>query len=100
MNAWPKYPLIYEINTWVWLGELARKATRQYTLASVPDSEWDQMASFGFDAVWLMGVSISGMERIGVVFVQPVITIEEEKLLTPQHAGNSLAHHIGNILTH
>ncbi|AKH37991.1 MULTISPECIES: alpha-amylase family glycosyl hydrolase [Nitrosomonas] len=56
MNAWPKYPLIYEINTWVWLGELTREATRQYTLASVPDSEWDQIASLGFDAVWLMGV--------------------------------------------
>jgi hypothetical protein len=56
MNAWPKYPLIYEINTWVWLGELACKSARQYTLASVPDSEWDQIASLGFDAVWLMGV--------------------------------------------
>ncbi|SDZ10400.1 alpha-amylase family glycosyl hydrolase [Nitrosomonas sp. Nm33] len=56
MNDWSKYPLIYEINTWVWLGELGRNAARQHTLASVPDSEWDQIAALGFDAVWLMGV--------------------------------------------
>lgn len=24
MNAWRKYPVIYEINAWVWLGELSR----------------------------------------------------------------------------
>lgn len=56
MNPWSKYPLIYEINTWVWLGEMSRKAARQHTLASVPDSEWDQLAALGFDAIWLMGV--------------------------------------------
>jgi hypothetical protein len=56
MRPWPKYPLIYEINTWVWLNELSRKAARPLTLASVPDEEWDRIASLGFDAVWLMGV--------------------------------------------
>jgi hypothetical protein len=25
MQSWPKYPLIYEINTWVWLRELGEK---------------------------------------------------------------------------
>jgi hypothetical protein len=25
MKSWPKHPVIYEINTWVWLGELAQK---------------------------------------------------------------------------
>ena len=28
MTAWPKYPMIYEINTWVWLRELSRKYGR------------------------------------------------------------------------
>ncbi len=45
-------------------------------------------------------ISKSGMERIGVVLVQPVVTIEEEKLLAPQHAGESLAHHVGRVFTH
>ncbi|MEW6360212.1 MAG: alpha-amylase family glycosyl hydrolase [Planctomycetota bacterium] len=56
MRAWPKHPLIYEINTWVWLDELSRKAAHPLTLASLPDEEWDRIASLGFDAVWLMGV--------------------------------------------
>lgn len=56
MGPWPKYPLIYEINSWVWLDELSRGAGRRVTLASVPDSEWDSIAALGFDAVWLMGV--------------------------------------------
>ncbi len=25
MSPWPSYPVIYEINTWVWLGGLSRK---------------------------------------------------------------------------
>lgn len=51
-----KHPLIYEINTWVWLDELSRKEGRFLTLASVPDTEWDRIASLGFNAVWLMGI--------------------------------------------
>jgi hypothetical protein len=33
------------------------------------------------------GIVISGMERVGVVLVQPVVTVEEEELLAPEHAG-------------
>src|SRR5262245_60254114 len=56
MTQWPAHPSLYEINTWVWLDELSRKAGRTLTLASVPDTEWDPIAALGFDAVWLMGV--------------------------------------------
>ena len=56
MRALPKHPLLYEINTWVWLDELSREAGRALTLATVPAREWDRVASLGFDAVWLMGV--------------------------------------------
>ena len=56
MKPWPKYPLIYEINTWVWLREVGQKYQRPITLASVPSEEWDALAVFGFDAVWFMGV--------------------------------------------
>src|ERR1700754_4666346 len=47
---------IYEINTWVWLSDLSRKANTEIDLASVPAAEWDRIAQYGFDAVWLMGV--------------------------------------------
>ena len=56
MNTWPKYPVIYEINTWVWLGELSRKCGKSVDLATVPEQEWDALATQGFDAVWFMGV--------------------------------------------
>ena len=56
MPVLPKQPLIYEINTWVWLAELSRKHKSPITLSNVPNEEWAAIASFGFDAVWLMGV--------------------------------------------
>jgi hypothetical protein len=54
--TWPKYPLIYEINTAVWLNELSRKHHRSISLANIPPKEWDAVAELGMDVVWLMGV--------------------------------------------
>ena len=54
--VWPAHPLIYEINTWVWLRRLSRKYQRQITLSNVPAAELAELAAWGFDAVWLMGV--------------------------------------------
>ena len=56
MKTWTLHPLIYEINTWVWLRDLTRKYALPVTLATVPEAEWDALAGYGFDAVWLMGV--------------------------------------------
>ena len=56
MPSWPKHPVVYEINTWVWLHELSVAAGRRVTLASVPAGEWDALATLGADAAWLMGV--------------------------------------------
>ncbi len=56
MISWPQHPVLYEINTWVWLGELGCQLGRPVTLATVPPEEWDRIAAGGFDAVWFMGV--------------------------------------------
>ena len=56
MDKWPAHPVIYEINTWVWLHELSRRYQTPITLANVPDAEWDALTSCSPDAVWLMGV--------------------------------------------
>jgi glycosidase len=56
MNSWPKHPVIYEINTWAWLGEMSRRSQRPVNLATVPSEEWNAIAALGFDAVWFMGV--------------------------------------------
>lgn len=55
-SKWPRYPIVYEINTWVWLSDLSRKYGRQINLSSVPSAEWDAISDYGFNAVWLMGV--------------------------------------------
>jgi hypothetical protein len=65
MTGWPGRPVIYEINTAVWLGDLSRAAGRPVTLADVPESAWDEVTPGGIDAVWLMGVwerSPAGLE--------------------------------------
>jgi hypothetical protein len=54
MNPWPKYPVIYLINTWVWLQELGKNKKSPVTLANVPKKEWDAIADLNVDAVWFM----------------------------------------------
>ncbi len=56
MIPWTKNPLIYEINTWVWLTDMSKKYGRSVTLGNVPDAEWNVIARLKTDAVWLMGV--------------------------------------------
>jgi hypothetical protein len=56
MACFPRYPTIYEINTWVWLRDLSEKYKTAVDLGCVPAEEWDAIGRFGFDAVWLMGV--------------------------------------------
>jgi glycosidase len=51
-----KHPHLYEINTWLWLDELSKRAGRRITLGEIPENEWDRLAALGFDLVWLMGV--------------------------------------------
>src|SRR5215467_11735486 len=56
MTGWPGQPVIYEVNTAVWLGSLSRAAGRPLTLADVAAADWDEVTPPGVDAVWLMGV--------------------------------------------
>ena len=56
MSGWPAHPLLYEINTWPWLGEMSAAAGKPITLADVPQSELERIGALGFDGVWLMGV--------------------------------------------
>src|SRR3954462_12684901 len=71
MNIWPTHPVIYEISTWVWLGELSQKYQRPVNLANVPPEEWDSIAAYGFDAVWFMGVWERSPEGIAIAQRNP-----------------------------
>jgi hypothetical protein len=50
------HPHLYEINTWPWLEKLSELQKHQVQLGDVPDGVWDEIASRGFNIVWLMGV--------------------------------------------
>lgn len=56
MSEWPRNPVIYEINTFVWLSVLSKRYQEEITLANVPSQEWDALAKIGIDIVWMMGV--------------------------------------------
>jgi hypothetical protein len=65
MPTMPKNPVIYEINTIIWLRELSLKYGKKITLANIPAKEYDELAKPGFNTVWLMGVwkrSHAGLE--------------------------------------
>lgn len=55
-SDWNANPIIYEINTWVWLNQLSDKYDRRITLADVPAPELAALSACHFDAVWLMGL--------------------------------------------
>ena len=53
---WPAHPVVYEVNTAVWLGEVAAVLGTDVTLDAVPAPEWDRVVPDGISVVWLMGV--------------------------------------------
>lgn len=53
---WRQRPVIYEINTYVWLYELSERYQQSISLGNVPAQEWDALAALRGDAIWLMGV--------------------------------------------
>lgn len=56
MSAWLPRPVIYEINTAVWLNSLSRHYKTPITLANVPEETIQELSSYNVDAIWLMGI--------------------------------------------
>jgi glycosidase len=78
----PLYPSLYQINTRVWLTELARRLGRAATLDDIPDAELDCLAQCGFDWVWLLSVWQTGSSSQRVSRENPVWRTEFEKTLS------------------
>jgi hypothetical protein len=55
-----EYPLLYQINTRVWLTELSQDLGRMATLDDIPDSELDRLEEMGFNWVWFLSVWRTG----------------------------------------
>ena len=45
-------------------------------------------------------VAITVMQRVGAMLVEPVVPVEEEELLAPEHACQGLTHHVGGVCAH
>lgn len=55
-----KYPLLYQINTRVYLTGLKKELGRIATLDDFPDAELNRLADLGFDWIWLLSVWQTG----------------------------------------
>ena len=80
-DAWPAQPLIYEINTWVWLTELSAQLGRTVDLADVPAEVWDAVVAPGVDAVWLMGVWERSPRGVAVARRHPGVAADHRAAL-------------------
>ena len=61
MKASPAHPLLYQVNTRVWLTGLSQSLGRPATLDDIPDAELDRLAKMGFDWIWFLSVWQTGL---------------------------------------
>ncbi len=54
------HPLLYQVNTRVWLARLSQELSRQATLDDLPEVELDAIARQGFEWVYFLGVWQTG----------------------------------------
>jgi hypothetical protein len=90
-----RYPLLYQLNTRVWLTEFSRKLGRRATLADIPDAELDRLAQMGFDWVWFLSVWQTGPSGQKISRANPEWRKEFEATLPDLHeqdiAGSGFA---------
>lgn len=65
------HPVLYQINTRVWLTELSKELGRRATLDDVPDADLARLAECGFDWIWLLSVWQTGPESGAVSRANP-----------------------------
>ena len=56
----PANPVLYQVNTRVWLTELSEELGRPAALDDIPDADLDAMVAAGFDLVYFLGVWQTG----------------------------------------
>ena len=69
-------PLLYQVNTRVWLDALSRSLGRAATLDDVPDADLDRIAEAGFALVYFLGVWQTGAEGQAVSRKDPKLREE------------------------
>ncbi len=76
-----RYPMLYQINTRVRLTELERSLGRATTLDDISDFELDQLASMGFDWIWLLGIWQTGPAGRRISLMHPDLQREYRETL-------------------
>lgn len=67
----PLYPLLYQVNTRVWLRQRSDQLGRAATLDDIEEGELDRIAALGFDWVWFLGVWQTGAVGREISRTQP-----------------------------
>jgi hypothetical protein len=78
----PTYPVLYQVNTRVWIQLLSKQLNRPATLDDIPDAALDEIASLGFDWVYFLGVWQTGDAGRSVSLSNPEWLEEYRQLLS------------------
>ena len=76
-----RYPLLYQINTRVYLSELSGRLGRAATLDDMGEGELSRVARLGFDWVWLLGVWQTGAAGRSVALAETDLRREYHQAL-------------------
>ena len=56
-----QYPLLFQVNTRVWLKEFSSDLRRPATLDDIPDASLERLAETGFNWVWFLSIWQTGL---------------------------------------
>ena len=79
-----RYPSLYQVNTRVYLSELAVEMDRPATLDDIPDRELEKWVEAGFDLIWFLAMSMvvatggSATNKENLVGLSPGIVDESQ----------------------
>jgi hypothetical protein len=88
-RVWPRFPYVYEIDTWPWLDQISRREGRAVDLSNVPAGVWDAIASTGADAVWLMGVWERSPAGVALALRNPAL-VESFRTALPDYRDSDV----------
>jgi glycosidase len=81
MSKLRSHPLLYQINTRVYLNELGRQLRRPATFDDFPERQLDEIAESGFDYLWPLGVWRTSAASRRVSLQNPTLRREAEQAL-------------------
>ena len=83
-----KYPLLYQVNTRVWLNAISHELGRPATLDDISDAALDEFVSLGFEWVWMLSVWTTGKAGQDISRHNPEWRKEFEQTLPDLHEGD------------